>query len=104
MVEAYLDKLVVKVYSMKQAIQAEVNNVVASCLRLIRIFLSREAINLNDKEIDAEKVVANYVAFSVIWSLGANIHDVDRNKFNVYFRQQVTQFNTDIDPQTDIYE
>ena len=65
---------------------------VSSCLRLIKIFLQKESINLNDKEIDADKVVNNYVAFSVIWSLGANIHDVDRNKFNVYFRQQVTQF------------
>lgn len=77
---------------MKQAIQAEMSNLVASCLRLIQIFLNKEAIKLDDKDIDADRVVNNYVAFCVIWSVGANIHDADRNKFGVYFKQQVTQY------------
>ena len=54
---------------MKQAIQAEMSNLVASCLRLIQIFLNKEAIKLDDKDIDADRVVNNYVAFCVIWSV-----------------------------------
>lgn len=104
MVNAYLEKLLVKVAGMKQAIQAEVNNLVSSCLRLIHIFLNKEAIKLEGQEIEPDKIVNNYVAFSMIWSVGANIYDSDRNKFNVYFRQQVSQYNTDFIMESDIYE
>jgi len=76
---------------MKQAIPAELSNLVSSCLRLIHIFLNKDVIKLDDPNIDADRVVNNYVAFSVIWSIGANIHDSDRNKFAFYFKQQVGQ-------------
>ena len=104
MVINYLQKLIVKVNTMKQAIQAEMSNLVASCLRLIQIFLNKEAIKLDDKDIDADRVVNNYVAFCVIWSVGANIHDADRNKFGVYFKQQVTQYQTDFLTELDVFE
>lgn len=104
MVEAYIEKLLTKVMSMKQAIQAEISNLVASCLRLIQIFLNVDAIKLDDKEIDADKVVNNYVAFSVIWSFGANIHDQDRNKFQVYFKQQASQYKNDLMTDAEIYD
>jgi len=57
-----------------------------------------------DNKEEADKIVNNYVAFSVIWSLGANIHDDDRTKFAMHFKQQVSQYATDFDPSVDIYE
>ena len=86
MLDAYLEKLLIKVYNMKQAIQAEISNLVASCLRLIHIFLNKEVIKLDDPNIEADRVVNNYVAFCIIWSIGANVGDSDRNKFGVYFK------------------
>ena len=90
MVDAYLEKLLVKVGNMRQAIPAELSNLVSSCLRLIHIFLNKDVIKLEDPNIDADRAVNNYVAFSMIWSIGANIHDSDRNKFAIYFKQQVS--------------
>lgn len=85
MVEAYLEKLIPKIGNMKMAIRSEISNLVSSCLKLIHIFLNKEAIKFDNKE-EADKIVNNYVAFSVIWSLGANIHDDDRTKFAMHFK------------------
>jgi dynein heavy chain len=104
MVDSYLDSLVVNVNTMKQAIQSETSNLVASCLRLIQIFLNKENIKLDDKDIDADRVVNNYVAFSVIWSIGANVHDSDRSKFALQFKKRVRDYPTDFLNELDIYE
>lgn len=104
MIIAYMTKLLAKVFGMKQAIQAEMNNMVASCLKFVHIFLNKEAIKLDDKELDVNRVISNYIAFSVIWSLGANIHDDDRNKFGVYFKQVVQNYEHDLLSDADCYD
>lgn len=71
---------------------------------MIHIFLNKDAIKLEDPNIEADQVVNNYVAFSIIWSIGANIHDSDRGKFAIFFKQVVSQYKTDFDPATDVYE
>ena len=89
MAEAYFEKLIPKISNMKMAILSEISNLVSSCLKLIHIFLNMEAIKFDSKE-EADKIVNNYVAFSVVWSLGANIHDDDRTKFQLHFKQQIS--------------
>lgn len=49
---AFMKKLLPKVRTYKEAIPSVDNNLVASCLRLIQLFLNKDAIKLEDKEID----------------------------------------------------
>ena len=67
----------------KEKIQTQKCNIVTSCLNLVHIFLNKERINLDnrDKIREPDKVVLTYLAFSVIWSLGANVHDDQRTLF-----------------------
>jgi len=103
MVNTYLEKLVPKVSNMKMAISSEISNLVSSCLKFIHIFLNKDAVKFENKE-EADKSVNNYVAFSVIWSIGGNIHDDDRTKFDLHFKNQVSQFATDFLKDVNIYE
>lgn len=59
-------------------------NLVASCLKFLQTFLGSDGIDLNrtkDKLPNAKKAVLTYLAFSVVWSLGANVHDDSRGAF-----------------------
>ena len=44
-----------------------------------------------------------YVAFSIIWSLGANIHDSKRMVFGEYFRGEIMKHFSEF-PDGDVYE
>ena len=75
-----------------------------SCLGFIQIFLSKEAIKFENKE-EADRIVNNYIAFSVLWSVGANVHDTDRKKFELNFKACIKEHQTDLDPSVnDFYE
>lgn len=50
-----------------------------------------------------EKIVMTYLVFSLIWSLGANLHDSSRKIFSSYFRSEVQQIMPEF-PEGDIYE
>merc|ERR1719246_186478 len=91
MLYAYLEKLLPKVSTMKMAIPSELSNLVQSCLGMIQIFLNKDAIKFDNKE-EADRIVNNYVAFSIIWSIGANIHDQDRSKFGSWSEQITEQY------------
>ena len=86
-----LNKLLPRIRLQKEVIPSVDNNLVASCLKLIHIFLNKEVIKLNDPEKveDPVKVIATYVAFSVIWSLGANLHDSSRIIFGSYLKNEI---------------
>jgi dynein heavy chain len=89
----------------KEKIQTQKCNLVRSCLNFMQIFLNKERINLDnrDKIRDPEKVVLTYLAFSVIWSLGANVHDEQRTLFGEYFRGQMQTKMPDF-PNGDVFE
>ena len=78
---------------------------VSSCLNFISIFLSKERIKLNDEKTVPypEKVVVTYIAFSIIWSLGANLHDKSRSLFGGYFKGEIGKHMSDF-PDGDVYE
>lgn len=89
----------------KEKIQTQKCNLVRSCLNFMQIFLNKERINLDnrDKIRDPDKVVLTYLAFSVIWSLGANVHDEQRTLFGEYFRGQMQTKMPDF-PNGDVFE
>mmetsp|Transcript_17277 Transcript_17277/g.12259 ORF Transcript_17277/g.12259 Transcript_17277/m.12259 type:complete len:565 (+) Transcript_17277:2768-4462(+) len=89
----------------KELITSVDANLVSSCLKFIEIFLDKDNINLDNKEkiLQPEKVIYTYVAFSVIWSLGANLHDDSRSLFSEYFKQEMQKFLPEF-PDKDVYE
>jgi dynein heavy chain len=44
-----------------------------------------------------------YLAFSIIWSIGANLHDDSRLRFSAAFKSEITQIMPEF-PDGDIYE
>lgn len=70
----------------KEVIESVNANIVTSCLNLIKAFLNPEVLDLKKIAIYPEKVVLTYLAFSLIWSLGANLHDASRKKFSQVFK------------------
>ena len=100
-----LQKLLPLVRKQKEVIASVDSNLVSSCLKLIQIFLNKEAIKLEDKDKipDPDTVVAIYVAFSVVWSLGANLHDSCRIIFGSYLKGEISNHMEGF-PDGDVYE
>lgn len=103
-VMAFINKLLPKVRTYKEAIPSVDNNLVASCLRLIQLFLNKDRIKLEDKEMDSNRVITNYVAFSVVWSIGANVHHEDRSKFSFHMRSELKEHENDFMGEIDVFE
>ena len=55
---------------------------------LYKIFLTKEKINLENREkvANPEKTVFKDLSFSIIWSLGANLYEYSRHFFGELFR------------------
>mmetsp|Transcript_44398 Transcript_44398/g.32454 ORF Transcript_44398/g.32454 Transcript_44398/m.32454 type:complete len:188 (-) Transcript_44398:1705-2268(-) len=74
----------------REMVQSVNNNLVQSCLNLVQSFLDPETLDLKKAQlIYPEKVVLTYMVFSLIWSLGANIHDSSRRSFAQHFRSEI---------------
>lgn len=105
-VRTVITKLLPLIRSHKEAVPSVDSNLVASCLKLISIYLNKEhMIKFNDKEkyADPRRIQMTYIAFSLIWSLGANLHDKSRHKFNEQFRTEMKKHFPEF-PDEDIYE
>ena len=87
----------------KEIVESVNANLVTSCLNLIKIFLNPEVLDLKKITIYPEKVVMTYLVFSVIWSLGANLHDNSRKRFSQAFKQEIAALMPEF-PDGDIYE
>jgi len=67
----------------KEIIETVNVNLVASCLNMIQAFLNPDTLDkLKRNAVYPEKLVMTYIVFSLIWSLGANLHDTSRKKFS----------------------
>jgi hypothetical protein len=73
---------------------------------LIHIFLNKEKIHLENREKvpNPEKTVWTYVTFSIIWSLGANLHDTSRKKFSTFLQMQIKPYFPELPDNMDVYE
>lgn len=72
---------------------------------MIYTFLGKDKINLENKEkVPApERTVMTYLSFSIIWSLGANLHDTSRSLFSDKFKTCIRQYFPEL-PDGDVYE
>ena len=78
-------------------------NLVNSCLNLINSMIKEELISSRMPE-DAEKLVNIYLAFCISWSLGANIHDNSRAKFERKFKFCVETLDVHYPDEGSIYD
>jgi Dynein heavy chain AAA lid domain len=68
----------------KEMVSSVDNNLVTSCLNLLETFLSTKGLDLKKTAANLQfpnKAVMTYLCFSIIWSLGANLHDSSRPGF-----------------------
>jgi dynein heavy chain len=74
-------------------------------LNMIHIFLNKDRIHLEnkDKVPNPDKAVWTYVSFSIVWSLGANLHEHSRNTFGEFARGQIRNYFHEF-PDGDVYE
>jgi dynein heavy chain len=116
----FITKTIIKVISellplirkkLKESIPTADCNLVQSCLNLAFIFLNKEAINLDNKELMfPHKVIMTYLSFCFIWSLGANMHDDSRAGFINIFRSCIKNVemppneSVDLPEAEDLYE
>ena len=100
-----LQKLLTIVRKQREVIPSVDSNLVSSCLKLVQTFLNKEAIRLDDKEQfeDPGTVIATYVAFSVIWSLGANLHEAGRLIFGSYLKSEIANHMKNF-PDGEVYD
>jgi len=79
---------------------------IASFFKLIAALLINDNIgDLHKTNIfQPDRMVQTYVVFSLIWSLGANIHDDSRKIFSRAFVDDVASIFPDLSLETDIYE
>jgi hypothetical protein len=84
-------------------------NLVQSALNLTQIFLAKDSIPLDNKDkcYNPEKPIMNYIGFALIWSLGANIHEDHRKKFQQILRDGMNMIDSlhraEL-PEGDLYE
>jgi dynein heavy chain, axonemal len=58
----------------------------------------------NDEKFpNPERTIFTYVSFSIIWSLGANLHDSSRPIFGEFFKGQIRQYFPEF-PDGDVFE
>lgn len=88
----------------KELVESVNANLMQSCLNFIEAFLNPEVLDLKKAQlIYPEKIVLTYLVFSLIWSLGANLHDNSRKTFSQAFRTEVVSIMPEF-PEGDIYD
>jgi len=79
-------------------------NLVSSFLALLATFLGPGGADLQKAQLaDPAKTVLTYLAFSAVWSLGANLHDASRATFGEALRTVVKKHFPEF-PDGDVYE
>jgi len=79
-------------------------NLIQSCLNLLTIFLGEGGLDLKKATLtNPQKTVHTYLAFALIWSLGANLQDDSRAPFGESLRVQLRKKFPDF-PDGDVYE
>jgi len=104
-VENIFEKLLPFVREQCKEIIETVNvNLVSSCLNMIQAFMNEETLEkLKKTAVYPEKMVLTYIVFSLIWSLGANLHDTSRKKFSDSIKAEILNILPEF-PDGDVYD
>jgi dynein heavy chain, axonemal len=104
-VENMFEKLLPFVREQCKEIIETVNvNLVSSCLNMIQAFMNEETLEkLKKTAVYPEKMVLTYIVFSLIWSLGANLHDTSRKKFSDSIKAEIMNILPEF-PDGDVYD
>jgi dynein heavy chain len=90
----------------KEMVPSVDSNLIQSMLNFLTIFFGENGF-LDLKKASTltnpDKAMMTYVSFSLIWSLGANIHDETRGKFSENFKLQIRKKFPEF-PDGDIYD
>lgn len=89
----------------KQIVDSPVCNLVSSTLNMIGTYLNKEVIQLDKKDLcpNPDKAMFTYIAFCLVWSLGANLHDSSRDTFSQFVKREIKEFFPEF-PDGDVYE
>ena len=89
----------------KQIVDSPVCNLVSSLLNMITTYLNKETVQLDNKDRcpNPDKTVYCYLAFCIVWSLGANLHDSSRDTFSHVVKREIKEFYPEL-PDGDVYE
>ena len=104
-VENIFEKLLPFVREQCKEIIETVNvNLVSSCLNMIQAFMNEETLEkLKKTAVYPDKIVLTYIVFSLIWSLGANLHDTSRKKFSDSIKAEIMNILPEF-PDGDVYD
>ena len=73
-------------------------------MKLLHTFLGEKGLDLKKGNLpNPNKAVATYLCFSVVWSLGANLHDSSRLPFAQHMHGVLKPRFADL-PDGDVYE
>lgn len=88
----------------KEIVESVNANLVASCLNMIQAFMNEDTLEkLKKTAVYPEKIVLTYIVFSLIWSLGANLHDSSRKKFSETIKADILNILPEF-PDGDVYD
>lgn len=104
-VEGIFDKLLPFVKEQcRETIDSAIVNLVQSCLNMIQAFMHPETLEkLKKTAVYPEKIVMTYIVFSLIWSLGGNLHDSSRRKFSDALKIEILKIMPEF-PDGDVYD
>lgn len=104
-VESIFDKLLPFVKEVcKETIDSAICNLVTSALNLMLSFMNpAELDKLKKTSVYPEKDVMTYIVFSIIWSLGGNLHDSSRRKFSDALKVEIMKIMPEF-PDGDVFD
>lgn len=89
----------------KEVVESVNANIISSLLNLLQTFLDSNGLDLkkNTAIPFPEKAVLTYLSYSLIWSLGANLHETSRPKFGAALRVELKKRFPEF-PDGDVFE
>merc|ERR1719271_1717652 len=95
-----------------QMIASTDHNLVTSFLKLINTYIClrngiprvSDETKSNKSDAEQEKLVRMYVLYAAMWSLGGNLHDNSRTKFQKFIKPKLKLFCPDLPEHDDLYQ
>jgi len=79
-------------------------NIVTSFLRILGSNIDLEKLETRRRPDETEKLLGIYIIFSLIWSVGANLNDLTRGKFDKVMRLHIDSFFDNFPREGTVYD